>query len=361
MVDLLGHHPSIVLWCAHDAPLGDDDRASRARRSRTRDESCRRGARRCSTARPPAPSAALRRHPARRPQLRRWPSGTDTHLWFGWRHGDARRPRRRPARAAPPRPLRVRVRRAVGARHAPSGCSRSAGPTSTGTTSPRTTAWSATSSTAHVPADRREVVRRVARRDPGVPGRAAPAADRGPAPLQGLSRPAASRCSASPIRQPPRVGSAARPRPRARSAATPPSATRAGPCSQWSTRAPATCTSSTTPVDDRRRPRSRSRSTAASAAGSATSPPTAWCSSARRPRRRGRRRGRARPRTRRSRREPLPARHRCEAGRDSPSCDVQHAKRSTIGTLETGVDQSVRVIVNAVHDSSPFRPRPVPA
>ena len=44
MVELLGHHPSIVMWCAHDAPLGDDAPAAR-HRQRDRSDVGQRGAR----------------------------------------------------------------------------------------------------------------------------------------------------------------------------------------------------------------------------------------------------------------------------------------------------------------------------
>ncbi len=57
MVELLGHHPSIVVWCAHDAPLGDD-----------------------------APRA-IARCDSTRPIVRSSGAGDDAHLWFGWRHG----------------------------------------------------------------------------------------------------------------------------------------------------------------------------------------------------------------------------------------------------------------------------------
>jgi beta-mannosidase len=79
MVELLGHHPSIVLWCAHDAPLGDAAPAqaiANATLPTWGKEVLDR-----STAR------ALARADGTRPVIRSSGAGDDAHLWFGWRHG----------------------------------------------------------------------------------------------------------------------------------------------------------------------------------------------------------------------------------------------------------------------------------
>jgi beta-mannosidase len=80
LVDLLGHHPSIVLWCAHDAPLGDDtpgrlvaNAAAPSWGKEVLDRSI---------------AHAFTRHDPSRPVVRSSGAGDDAHLWFGWRHGD---------------------------------------------------------------------------------------------------------------------------------------------------------------------------------------------------------------------------------------------------------------------------------
>ncbi len=79
MVELLGHHPSIVLWCAHDAPLGDDAPARAVANAtvptwgkEVLDRSTARAIARCDSTRPIVRSSG---------------AGDDAHLWFGWRHG----------------------------------------------------------------------------------------------------------------------------------------------------------------------------------------------------------------------------------------------------------------------------------
>jgi len=79
MVELLGHHPSIVLWCAHDAPLGDD-RPARAIANAVAPTWGKEVLDR-STAR------AIARVDGSRPVVRSSGAGDDSHLWFGWRHG----------------------------------------------------------------------------------------------------------------------------------------------------------------------------------------------------------------------------------------------------------------------------------
>jgi len=79
MVALLGHHPSIVMWCAHDAPLGDDTPA-RALANATVPTWGKEVLDR-STAR------AIARSDGSRPVIRSSGSDDDSHLWFGWRHG----------------------------------------------------------------------------------------------------------------------------------------------------------------------------------------------------------------------------------------------------------------------------------
>lgn len=93
-VDLLGHHPSVALWCGHNEPFaikaaggrGAGRRAvlgfGRAQLLPNRDKSVldrsiRRALRRADPSRPVVASSGLLPHPA-------W--GTDSHLYFGWYH-----------------------------------------------------------------------------------------------------------------------------------------------------------------------------------------------------------------------------------------------------------------------------------
>jgi beta-mannosidase len=80
LVELLGQHPSIVMWTAHDAPLGDEtpgriiaDATLPTWGKEVLDR---------STAR------AMTRHDPTRPVVRTSGGGDDAHVWFGWRHGD---------------------------------------------------------------------------------------------------------------------------------------------------------------------------------------------------------------------------------------------------------------------------------
>ena len=134
------------MWCAHDAPLGDDTPHACAR-ERDRADVGQGGARPFDR---PRASRALRRQHV--PVIRSSGAGDDSHLWFGWRHGDARRPRARGARGAP-------ARRASCPRSARSRCRTTAewmrpgavARPRRGTTSPSTTAWSAMRSTRTCP------------------------------------------------------------------------------------------------------------------------------------------------------------------------------------------------------------------
>jgi beta-mannosidase len=80
MVDLLGHHPSIFMWCAHDAPLGDDTPG-----------------RLLATATAPtwgkevldrAVARAIGRADPTRPVVRHSGDLNEAHAWFGWLHGE---------------------------------------------------------------------------------------------------------------------------------------------------------------------------------------------------------------------------------------------------------------------------------
>lgn len=103
-VDLLGHHPSVVLWCGHNEPLAVDmDPAQLARpRGRLRiaarmfagqllptwnksvlDHSIASVLEKADGSRPVVPHSGILPHP---PQL----DGTDSHWYFGWYHGELR-------------------------------------------------------------------------------------------------------------------------------------------------------------------------------------------------------------------------------------------------------------------------------
>lgn len=99
-VDLLGHHPSVAVWCAHDepfpspAPDGGTASAISVPRALARqqvpswnaavlDASLKRTLQRHDGTRPVVAHSGVFPHP---PKL----DGTDTHLSFGWTHGDER-------------------------------------------------------------------------------------------------------------------------------------------------------------------------------------------------------------------------------------------------------------------------------
>ena len=104
MVDLLAHHPSIVVWCGHNEPVPLDVRpghrpdAEPANRFLRRgalqqglpswnrtvlDRGVRRAIRGADASRPAIPHSGVLPHP---PQL----DGTDGHHYFGWYQGEAR-------------------------------------------------------------------------------------------------------------------------------------------------------------------------------------------------------------------------------------------------------------------------------
>jgi beta-mannosidase len=80
IVDALAHHPSIFLWCAHDAPLGDDT-PTRLIAGATLPTWGKEVLDR-SIAR------AIARRDSTRPIAQHSGAGDDAHAWFGWRHGD---------------------------------------------------------------------------------------------------------------------------------------------------------------------------------------------------------------------------------------------------------------------------------
>ncbi len=103
-VDLLGHHPSIALWCGHNEPMAIENDSSmwadakQVRRMATRafaaqelptwnktvlDRSVKRAFEKADGTRPVIAHSGVLPHP---PQL----DGTDSHLYFGWYHGHER-------------------------------------------------------------------------------------------------------------------------------------------------------------------------------------------------------------------------------------------------------------------------------
>lgn len=94
-VDLLGHHPSVIVWCGHNEPFafeppegGRPGARTAARWLSTQvlpnwnksvlDRSIRRALQRADPSRPVVAHSGLLPHPV-------W--GTDSHLYFGWYHG----------------------------------------------------------------------------------------------------------------------------------------------------------------------------------------------------------------------------------------------------------------------------------
>ncbi|MFL6204486.1 MAG: glycoside hydrolase family 2 protein [Acidimicrobiales bacterium] len=103
-VDLLGHHPSIAIWCGHNEPMAiendpqmwGDPKALRRMGLRAAaaqglptwnktvlDRSVKRALEKADGTRPVIPHSGVLPHP---PQL----DGTDSHLYFGWYHGHER-------------------------------------------------------------------------------------------------------------------------------------------------------------------------------------------------------------------------------------------------------------------------------
>lgn len=96
-VDSFGHHPSIALWTAHNEPTDTDRDTNTGWRGRVRraaaqqlpswnksvlDRWVKRSFERADDSRTTIAHSGVLPH---FPQL----DGTDSHLWFGWRHGDA--------------------------------------------------------------------------------------------------------------------------------------------------------------------------------------------------------------------------------------------------------------------------------
>lgn len=98
-VDLLGHHPSIAIWCGHDTPVALDIPEGRAPGSRSAvrwavrqelptwnktvlDRTVKRAIEKADGTRPVIAHSGVVPHPGG--------MGTDSHLWFGWFHGEER-------------------------------------------------------------------------------------------------------------------------------------------------------------------------------------------------------------------------------------------------------------------------------
>jgi beta-mannosidase len=91
-VDLLGHHPSIAIWCGHNEPLALDGMPSPARffalqelptwNKSVLDATVKRALERNDGTRPVIAHSGVLPHPGS--------GGTDTHIYFGWYHGEER-------------------------------------------------------------------------------------------------------------------------------------------------------------------------------------------------------------------------------------------------------------------------------
>jgi beta-mannosidase len=97
-VDLLGHHPSVAIWCGHNDPIALDGPPADARRTVVQyalgqelpswnrsilDARVKRTLERADGTRPVVAHSGIAPH---LPQL----DGTDSHLFFGWYHGEER-------------------------------------------------------------------------------------------------------------------------------------------------------------------------------------------------------------------------------------------------------------------------------
>ena len=95
-VDLLGHHPSVVVWCGHNEPIAVDGSAAEEDVRSARylvgqelptwnrtilDRSVKRALERADASRPVVAHSGIAPHP---PQF----DGTSSHLWFGWYYGE---------------------------------------------------------------------------------------------------------------------------------------------------------------------------------------------------------------------------------------------------------------------------------
>ena len=98
-VDTLGHHPSVAIWCGHDSPVALDVDPGKRPTARTvarwvvgqqlpswnktfLDTTVKRALEKADATRPVVPHSGVLPGPAS--------GGTDSHLWFGWYHGDER-------------------------------------------------------------------------------------------------------------------------------------------------------------------------------------------------------------------------------------------------------------------------------
>lgn len=83
-VDVLGHHPSIAVWCAHDAPEQTVLRQQAPTWNKTvLDRWVKRALERADESRPVLVNSGVPPHVTQ-------PEGSDTHLALGWGHGDER-------------------------------------------------------------------------------------------------------------------------------------------------------------------------------------------------------------------------------------------------------------------------------
>lgn len=77
-VEVIGHHPSVAVWCGHDEPAGEARRLPTWSRTRL-DSAVRRTIDRTDGSRPVVAHSGMPPHPA---------GGTDTHEYQGWQRGE---------------------------------------------------------------------------------------------------------------------------------------------------------------------------------------------------------------------------------------------------------------------------------